>query len=561
MKKQLLLAAAAVSAIAFAGSANAASLSYRAGAGAITDTTVGGQYLLARELNFGAGVTSTIGQFDSIVVFNGTGIPAGTYNFTLTFDTGATFNANVSTATVTNAALAVNANVTADVGFVNTAGATGSTLTRSSGGTTGSNTVTYTLFVPAGATVQSIAVAAPLRVTGAVRATTNIINQTTNTAFEPGFSNLPLINNNGVGFATRINGALDIGAGTTSADEDTRILEGGGAPFFTTLTADTRVGQVQLAAATAAGNLNGFGAAFGGFTAAAPSPVVFKDLNGTAVALTDVTQQSTTIQGLLSNLAFTSADAVIGDAPAQPLPASVSFAPVSGTTTVTAPTNTAHNILTSAPNGLRNISVAPTGVVAATQLAPTQLIATTQLFLGAAFINPAPVTGAFEQLQSDGFTYIIPWVSSATQAGASGNQTIIRITDIAPEVTGGAAGGTPRGRIYAQLINPINAANVTNSGRSVRLADLDANGELIITSATLEAAFGNYQRADVRLVIATTAATNNTIPAGGVGTVGSNSIIVKRIIANAAGGLTEMDVVASDISSETNLPQQQVVGY
>lgn len=559
MKKQLLLAAAAVSAIAFAGTATAASLSYRAGAGAITDTTVGGQYLLARELNFGTGVSSTIGQFDTIVVFNGAGVPAGTYNFTLTYDTGATFNANVSTATVTNAALAVNANVTADVGFVNTAGATGSTLTRSSGGTTGSNTVTYTLFVPAGATVQSIAVAAPLRVTGAVRATTNIINQTTSTAFEPGFSNLPLINNNGVGFATRINGALDIGAGTTQANEDTRILEGGAAPFFTTLTGDVRVGQVQLAAATAAGDLNGFGAAFGGFTGAAPSPVVFKDLNGTAVALTDVTSQSTTIQGLLSNLAFASADAIVADAPASPVVGAVT---ASGATVVTAPTNTAHNLLTTSPGNLRNISVATTGVGATTQLAPTQLIATTQLFLGSAFINPAPVTGAFEQLQSDGYTYIIPWVSSATQAGASGNQTIIRISDISPEVTAGVAGGTTRGRVYAQLINPINPAAVTNSGRSVRLTDLDANGELIINSATLEAAFGNYQRADVRLVIATVDATGNTIPnaAAGAG-AGNSSIIVKRIIANAAGGLTEMTVVAGEGSSLANLPQNQTVGY
>ena len=561
MKKQLLLAAAAVSAIAFAGSANAASLSYRAGTGAITDTTVGGQYLLARELNFGTGVTSTIGQFDTIVVFNGTGVPAGTYNFTLTYDTGATFNANVSTATVTDAG-SVNANVATDAGFVNTAGAVGSTLTRTSGGTAGSNTVTYTLFVPAGATVQSIAVAAPLRVTGAVRATTNIINQTTSTAFEPGFSNLPLINNNGVGFATRINGALDIGAGTTSADEDTRILEGAAPNIFQTLTADTRVGQIQLAAATVAGNLNGFGAAFGGFTGvgASVSPVVFKDLNGTAVALSDVTSQSTTIQGLLSNLAFGSADAIVADAPANPV---VGAIVASGATVGTAVTPTAYNSITTAPGNLRNISVSLTGTAGpARQIAPTQLIATTQLFLGSAFVNPAAVTGAFEQLQSDGYTYIIPWVSSATQAGASGNQTIIRISDISPEVTAGVAGGTTRGRVYAQLINPINPTAVTNSGRSVRLADLDANGELIINSATLEAAFGNYQRADVRLVIATVDATGNTIPnaAAGAGS-GNSSIIVKRIIANAAGGLTEMSVVAGEGSSLANLPQNQTTGY
>ena len=559
MKKQLLLAAAAVSAIAVAGTANAASLSYRAGAGAVTDVTTGGQYLLARELNFGAGVTSTTGQFDTVVVFNGGGVTPGTYNFTVTY-TGATFNAAQATTTVTSTGTETNAtNVTGSIGFQQTSVA-GATLTLTSGGTVGSNTATYTLFVPAGGAVQSIAIAGAMRVTGAVIVTSNIINQTTNTPFEPGFSNLPLININGVGFATRINGALDIGAGTTQADEDTRILEGAAPNIFQTLTGDVRVGQIQLAAASATGALNGFGAAFGGFTATNQSPVVFKDLNGTAVSLADVTSQSTTIQGLLSNLTFTSADAAVADAPALPVVAAIT---ASGATTGTSVTSTAFNLITNTPGNLRNISVGLTGTAGpARQIAPTQLIVTTQLFLGTGFVNPASVSGAFEQLQSDGFTYIIPWVSSATQAGASGNQTIIRISDIAPEVTNGTTTDTTvRGRVYAQLINPINPTAVTNSGRSVRLADLDANGELIINSATLEAAFGNYQRADVRLVIATTSATGNTIPNSGVAGTGNNSIIVKRIIANAAGGLTEMDIVAGEGSSLANLPQNQTTGY
>jgi hypothetical protein len=561
MKKQLLLAAAAVSAIAFAGAANAASLSYRAGASALTDTTVGGQYLLARELNFGTGVTSTVGQFDTVVVFNGTGVPAGTYNFTVTYDTGATLNAALPTATVTSTAAVTNQNIgAAGIGFVEVDGA-GASLVLTSGGQAGGNTATYTLIVPAGVNVKSIGLAGALRVTGAVQVSTNIINQTTNTAFEPGFSKLPLINVNGVGFAARINGALDIG-GTKSAAEDTRILEGAAAPFFTTLTADTRVGQIQIAAASAAGKLNGFGAAFGNFGVGAnpTSPVVFKDLNATAVSLTDVVQQSTTIQGQLANLAFTSADAAAVDAPTLPAIVAADLLPASGATVVSTPTTTAHNILTQTPNALRNISVAPANITAAVQLAPTELVAATQLFLKPEFVNPAAVTGNFEQLQSDGFTYIIPWVSSATQAGATGNQTIIRISDISPEVTNGVAGGTPRGRVYAHLLNPTNRAGVTNVGRTVRLADLDANNELVINSATLEAAFGNFQRADLRLVIATTATTGNTLPAGGAG-VGNSSIVVKRLLANSAGGLSEVSVVAGDLSSVTNLPVNQGTGY
>lgn len=562
MKKQLLLAAAAVSAIAFAGAANAASLSYRAGTNAVVDTTAAGQYLLARELNFGTGVTSTVGQFDTVVVFNDTGIPAGTYNFTVTYDTGATINAALSGSTVSSTGAVLptdpDANIgAAGVGFVQVSGA-GASLALTSGGQAGGNTATYTLIVPAGVTVKSIAVAAALRVTGAVQVSTNIINQTTNTAFEPGFSKLPLINVNGVGFATRINGAIT--ADTSAASLDTRILEGTAAPYFSTLSTDNRVGQIQLAAASAAGNLNGFGAAFGGFSAGGTtSPIVYKDLTATTVSLSDVTQQSTTIQGNLANLRFTSTDAVVANAPAAPVLTAVA---TSGTTTRAEPTNTAHNLLTLTPNELRNITVAPNGITATNglQLAPTELVATTQLFLKPEFSNPAAVSGNFEQLQSDGFTYIIPWVSSATQAGATGNQTIIRISNINPEI-----GATANGRVYAHLLNPINRAGVTNVGRTVRLADLDANNELVINSATLEAAFGNFQRADLRLVISTRATDVNKLPGGGAAGVdngvGASSIVVKRLLANSAGGLSEVSVVAGDFSSPNNLPVNQGTGY
>lgn len=541
MKKQILLAAAAVSAIAFAGSANAASLSYRAGTGAVVDTTIAGQYLLARELNFGSGVTSTTGQFDTVIVFNGTGIPAGTYNFTVTY-AGATFNAAQAATTVTSAGTETNAtNIAGSIGFqqVDIAGAT---LTLTSGGAVGSNTATYTLFVPAGGNVKSIAVAGALRVTGAVTVTSNIINQTTNTPFEPGFSSLPLINVNGVGFASRVLGALDLTATTTGADEDTRIISNAGAfnqlagvataPGVTE-TGPFQVGQFQIAAATVAGNLNGFP----GFTTAAtqPSPVVYKDLTGTAVAIADVTSSSITVQGQLAGLTFSAAGA--------------------GTFAVTSPTTQATNILNTTPAALTTVRVAPTSAAAnAPQLSPTALPVTTQLFLGTGFVNPAAVSGNFEQLQTDGFTYIVPWVSSATQAGASGNQTIIRISNINPEIN-----PTTNGAVYAQLINPVNAAAVTNPGRAVRVGVLDANGELIINSATLEAAFGNFQRADIRLTITTVAATGNNIPAAVAG-VGASSIVVKRIIANAAGGLTEMTVLGDD-GSVTNLPANQGVDY
>lgn len=559
MKKQLLLAAAAVSAIAAAGTANAASLSYRAGAAGggtgLVDITAAGPYRLARELNFGAGVDSITGQFDTVVVFNDTdpaaggvqGVPAGTYNFTLTYNTGATFNSAIPSTTITTTGANAGVDITGAAGFVTNSGA-GATLTLTSGGTVGSNTATFTLFVPAGQTVEAIGVAAGLRVTGAVTVSTNIINQTTNTAFEPGFANLSLIRNDAQGFRLRVRGAIT-GDGT-QASTDTRIVEigdavNGGVPAtgqdpFTSITGTAataqQVGQVEVNVANAVGAVG------------TASPLAYRNLNGDLVALTDVVTTSVTVQGLLQGLTSTAMGvAAVPVTQVTPTAANAQVpgagAPVGGTTTARATWFVA--------------SAAP----AATnpQLAPTALGVDAQLVLSSAFISPAPVAGFFEELQSDGFTYVLPWVSSATQAAATGNQTIVRVSNLNPEVN-----ATSNGRVYARLLNPSNPAGVTNRGRSVRLADINANGELVFGSGDLEAAFGNFQRGDIRLIIATTSTDGtqltNNVPAGGAATVGSSSIVVKRVIQNSLGGVSEVDVVADD-GSITNRPTSQGSDY
>jgi len=298
MKKQLLLAAAAVTAIVAAGSANAASVSYRAGAGALNDATAF-PYTLARELNFTAGVLSTAGQFDTVIVAN-TPIPAATYTIQLDY-AGASINAQVPNATITDAVGGTaGGNCAAEACFVTSAGATPATLTLVSGGTVGSTTVTYTLQVPAGTTVTAVGIAPALRVVGAVSVTAAIRNQVGNAFYEPAvIQNLIRVSTDPA-FAARVNGrlsGLDAVTFGSGAGLDTRIDDGIAGDPFNTLLNPGQVGQVDLAVA---GDPR-YDVLLSRATASTP---LKRDLIDGNVSLADVTSTSITVAGSLSGLTF-----------------------------------------------------------------------------------------------------------------------------------------------------------------------------------------------------------------------------------------------------------------
>lgn len=551
MKKQLLLAAAAVTALVAAGSAQAASVSYRAGVGGTLNDATAVPYTLARELNFTAGVTSTAGTFDTVIVANNA-IPAGTY--TIQFDfAGATINAQVPNATITAGAAATGADVTAEAGFVTHTG-TGATLTLVSGGTVGSTSVTYTLQVPDGSTVTAVGIAPALRVVGAVSVTAAIRNQVGNAFYEPAvIQNLIYVSTNPA-FATRVNGritgadALTFGAG---AGVDTRIDDGSAGNPFNTLVGGTdpvvgppavvgnyQVGQVDVAVAGSV-QYNTI------LSLAAASIPVKRDLSDNNVVLTDVTGTAINIQGNLAGLTFRGSNGTAALTPATAANAS----------TVT---------LSGAPdaNGTYTVNVTPTSVAAtAAQLNPTELPVSAQLTLNSIFAAQPAFTGNFESLQTDGLSYVIPWVTSNAFGQITGSTSVIRVSNIGTDFAN--AGG----RVYGQLYNPTNIAGVATTSRSFNFGTLGGQvgpqvtfaagppivpgfsgipsttqpSEIVIGSVELQNAFGDFGRGDLRLTITDTS--DNGTDNGNT-TVNPQSIVVKRVIRSANGSLTEMDVVA-----------------
>lgn len=546
MTKTLLLTAAAVTALVAAGSAQAGSLSARAGnTGAGVAVAPNNPYRLAQELNFGAGVPSSVGQFDTVFTFN-TPLQAGSYTVTLAYS-GATISSAVPSTTVNSGTAAV-ANPTAAFGFeVSGSGGTPGDFVNGANGAsqltvTGQTAtqITFALQIPAGNSVTSIYAAPALLVTGPVSVTAAVTNQITGAVTDPAVIQ-PLITTGTRGFAQAISGAVGGAAGA-----DTRIAEGATPPTrFSTLSGDAAVGAVLLGV---------YGDttydAITGATTVGTS--VYKDLNGTAVALADVQSQTVSVTGNIANLQFSSAG------------------PINFTGTGA---NTQTTTLTGGVN-TTTVNVAPVVTTGNTrpQLAPTALTGTASYTLAAAFAAQAGTTGSFENIQTDGFSYIIPWVASQTQSGASGNQSVIRVSNIASDAA------TAGGNVYVQVYNPTTGNAAVAAGRSVLVGTLGSSGELVLTSQSLEAALGNFGRADLRLTITTSATTGNALP-GGVGTttqavagppavpetttttLGASTIVVKRLIATSNGGLTEVEILAGDASTSANAPALQGVNY
>jgi hypothetical protein len=495
MNKNILLAAAALSVLATAGAANAASISARAGAVPVTPSA---PYTLARELNYSAGITSAVGEFDTIVRTNNP-LQAGTYTITVTY-AGATINSAVSTATVTQLPAAPTTLTNDAAAGFEDYNANGATLTLSSGGSVGSNSVSYTLQVPASGGVQSLYFAPALKVNGPVSVTASVVNLVTGQPVDPSVIQ-SLITTTTQGFA----------AVATPDTAGSSRIQAGSAPRFRTLT-EGLLGQVRFAVADTAGNISTF------LNASGTSDVAYKDLIGTPVAATDVTGGNVVVTGSLTNLTLSATN-------------STSVAQTSNSATIVLPAGAA----TSA------ISVAVTDAANGAQLVPSTYKVSGSYTLGSAFAGSLPFTStSLETINTEGLTYVVPWVSSATQSASTGSRTVIRMSRVGTNVANG-------GNVYAQILNPLkNAATVTGDYKLV--GTLGSSGELVLSSSTFETAFGDFGRADIRLVLT---------PSNGAGyatytPATTNNVIVKRVIAQPNGGVAEMDVVSVGAPGSAN---------
>jgi len=141
------------------------------------------------------------------------------------------------------------------------------------------------------------------------------------------------------------------------------------------------------------------------------------------------------------------------------------------------------------------------------------------LTLNAAFAaQPTYGPSALESITRQGSTYLIPWVSSGTLANATGNSTVIRISNIS---------GAVAGAVSAELLT--SSTGVAPSAALVPLAgSITKGGEVVITGASLQTAIGaDFGRGDIRLTV-------ESLPAG---------LIARRFIQNVANGsLTEVSL-------------------
>ncbi len=495
MTKNVLLAATAVSVMAFAGAASAHTLTFRATPTVATHIsqveTTGAAlpYKLAVESSLTTPEFNTFALVSALSA--GSQFPSG--NNIVQIDlVGGTFNsALASTAVVAPGCTSV----------LSSGGAAGGTtakfLVSSSGaGCTAANldlpikpnagsevTVTTTLSTEAGAPIDPPS-AATLKVVSRVNAFKVVFDSAIGSgALGDTFATLTA---NPV-YTTFKVGADAHGAGETSTvgQLGTIRLEVDTTAFKNLAKAVVAVGDVTEAGVTVEGNFNAFNGA-----------------GGSAVLDTAMT-----INSAATSASHASSAAVAG---ALVMPASAVVLP-----------------------GVYGEPFIVTRESAAVAIPSSTYKATVTYKLDAASYNQeGPAVGDLEAIGRDGTNVVFPWMNSSAIQGATGTSNIIRLGNIA---------GAATGPVYAQVLNSVNAgAGYTAATAPVQLfPSIAANGERVINTATLTTALGEFGRGDVQISVEAP----------------SNTVTARRYATLANGSVTELNsgTVASD-QNQVNVP-------
>lgn len=148
---------------------------------------------------------------------------------------------------------------------------------------------------------------------------------------------------------------------------------------------------------------------------------------------------------------------------------------------------------TAVPLPATNITVAKAAGAANTVVAAPQAFSATItpiLPTNALVTTPSAVTGSLETVGQQGTSFVAPWVQSTN----ANYNTVIRVSNSGAAVNGG---------VRLTLSSPVGAASATQctSAELPKLASIPANGELSINSADLTTCFGAFTRGDVRVTI------------------------------------------------------------
>lgn len=496
MTKKILLAATAVSVMAFAGAASAHTLTFRAAAAPTTDIDAGdtggatSPYKVAVESTL---TTPTSAVFALAATLSGGSFPSGN-NFIQLDVAGGGFGAALTSANVT---------------------APGCTVVLSSGGASGGNTVKY-LISSSGGTCNVVNIDLPLTpAAGSGVTVTSTLTTEAGSPIDPDSSNVaPLApNQESLAVVTRpsafnasISGAL--GAGPAGALTDTfatlTVLpvyttfkvggNGHAAPETTTV---AQLGTVEIFADTTA----------------------FRDLAKNPVATADVTGSTVVVTG-----SFTAFDGLGGSALLAGIAPTPALTSSSTTATYTgAPLTTA---LVSAGTG--SAAVSPEAYIVTRETAATPIptsaytVALSYTLDPAFYIASETASGSFETIGRDGTNVVVPWVNSSSIEATNGTTNIIRL---------GNVGGTVAGPVYVQVLNSTLTAGV-NTAPVLVYPNIAAGGERLLRTSDLTAAIGEFGRGDVQISVEAPA----------------NTITARRYATLANGSTTEVanGTVASD---------------
>lgn len=387
----------------------------------------------------------------SIVIDPSTSFPAGSLLLTVTLDAGATFATDV-----------------APLGDLAGAGACAPmNISLSSGGSKGDSSVS--VFVDNLDTCDGAATNGLTFTVDADVAGTTSMGVTLQTV-----GGLP-VDGNGAGNPATLQVVRYVEPVVTTITADTTDTEATLASSFVDLTADKVLGTVTIVPNDV--DLDGMG----GMDVANNTIVVFNAGAGDDVVPGDYDVDSTftgnfsafddgamaAVAGIqIGTSAFTDPDAMTGDVVIEDT-AGGDF--TGGGATVTVEENGTD------PIARTSVDVALT----------VDFAATTQMDINA--------SGALEAIGREGTQIVWPWVSSGTQAAATGTTNVFRCANIT---------GTASGAVFASILNS-SALPASSFPAVTQIASgIPANGELVFNSQGLENALGvDFARADIELTI------------------------------------------------------------
>lgn len=220
---------------------------------------------------------------------------------------------------------------------------------------------------------------------------------------------------------------------------------------------------------------------------------VASDVDGTAVNATLTTggDLDTGDDGLIALIVTGNLDAFEdGNTPAGDVLLGATCGSADPFTSVSSATDTATSLFQLGVGAPEAVCVQPDGV---TPIPASSYNATVSITPadGSNLSEAQVASGSLQPIVRNGTTIVFPWTQSGTQGAATGTTSVFRL---------GNLDNDDAGPVFVEV------ANTTESGFMnpgiVQLADgIDADGEFVINSSTLESELGNYGRGDIIFTI------------------------------------------------------------